>query len=310
MCIDRYEASVWQVDVTNKKLINKIQKGSVALGDLTDAGAVQLGCALAPFELTDYPSAFPNSGNWRALEGTNPPSPGVYAVSVPGVLPSTCLTWFQAEQACALSGKRLLTNQDDLIFVVVGYLFNVHRIRVAPTLSDPQTLRLEPSMLISDQDIDRCLAALEDVCAKLRAHDAVGLTRYFIEGEERANHDMTRVTSDTKFFIYDEPPYWQRELDPPPLKVAWLFHMIDADDLISLEPDAARLSYEDRERFLRHFAPRANPMVMSSFDVQSTTGAKVRFYAIALPFTSNQMKQWLDDADFFRVRHSIDKVFH
>src|SRR5687768_6773821 len=35
---------------------------------------------------------------------------------------------------------RLLTNQDDLVFVLVGYLFNVHRIRVAPTLSDPQTL--------------------------------------------------------------------------------------------------------------------------------------------------------------------------
>ena len=35
-----------------------------------------------------------------------------YAVSVAGVLPSTCLTWFQAEQACRLSGKRLITNQE------------------------------------------------------------------------------------------------------------------------------------------------------------------------------------------------------
>ncbi len=47
---------------------------------------------------------------------------------------------------------------------------------------------------------------------------------------------------------------------------------------------------------------------MSSFDVQSTTGARVRFYAIALPFTSKQMKQWLDEGNFFRVRHSIDKA--
>jgi predicted amino acid dehydrogenase len=175
-------------------------------------------------------------------------------------------------------------------------------------LSDPQTLRLEPSMLITEEEIDRCLAALEDVCTKLQAHDAVGLTRYFIDGPEPAHDDRTRVTSDTKFFIYDEPPYWQRELDPPPIKAGWLFHMIDADDLITLEPAAAALSYGERERFLRHFAPRSNPMVMSSFDVQSTTGARVRFYAIALPFTSNQMKQWLDDADFFRVRHSIDKA--
>ena len=90
--------------------------------------------------------------------------------------------------------------------------------------------------------------------------------------------------------------------------MAWLFHLKDADDLISLEPDAASLSVDERERFLRHFAPRANPLVMSSFDVKSTTGARVRFYAIALPFTSKQMKQWLDEANFFRVRHSIDKA--
>src|SRR5262249_8035852 len=39
-------------------------------------------------------------------------SPGVYAVSIPGVQPSACLTWFQANQACALSGKRLVRNDE------------------------------------------------------------------------------------------------------------------------------------------------------------------------------------------------------
>jgi acetylornithine/succinyldiaminopimelate/putrescine aminotransferase/predicted amino acid dehydrogenase len=203
---------------------------------------------------------------------------------------------------------RLLSTQDDLVFVLVGYLFNVHHIRVAPTLSDPQSLRIEPSFLISEADINRSLDALEDVCAKLRAHDAVGLTRYFIEGPHRTDHDSTRVAFDTKCFIYDEPPYWRRELNPPPLKVAWLFHMIDADDLLTVEPDSARLSLDEREQFLRHFAPRSNPVVTSSFDVQSTTGATVRFYAILLPFTSTQIKEWLDDGNFFRVRHSIDKA--
>ena len=50
------------------------------------------------------------------------------------------------------------------------------------------------------------------------------------------------MTFDTKFYIHDEPAYWQRELDPPPIKVAWLFHMIDADNLISLEPESARIT--------------------------------------------------------------------
>jgi len=202
---------------------------------------------------------------------------------------------------------RLLTTQDDLVFVLVGYLFNVHNIRVAPTLSDPQTIRLEPSLRIDDAEIDRVVGALEDVCEKVRQRDVIGLTRYFIEGPDREN-DVTRVASDAKYVIWDEPSYWKRELNPPPIKVAWLFHLINADDLILMEPGAAQLTHEERERYLHHFGPRSNPIVMSSVDIRSVTGSTVRFYAILLPHTSKQMKQALETQDFFRVRHSIDKA--
>jgi formylglycine-generating enzyme required for sulfatase activity len=112
VCIDKYEGSVWRIPPANKKLVAKVQKGSATLEDLTKGGAEQLGCGLPPFSLGDFPAIFPNSGNWRPEDGSRPPSPGVYAASVAGVIPSTCLSWFQAEQACALSGKRLITNQE------------------------------------------------------------------------------------------------------------------------------------------------------------------------------------------------------
>jgi formylglycine-generating enzyme required for sulfatase activity len=119
VCVDKYEASVWYVPATNrsrkdsKKLVERILKGEVALTDLRKAGATQLGCTDAPFNLARFPAIFPENGNWTPdPHSPLPPSPGVYAVSIAGVLPSTCITWFQAEQACALSGKRLLTNQE------------------------------------------------------------------------------------------------------------------------------------------------------------------------------------------------------
>jgi len=49
----------------------------------------------------DFPSSFPDSGNW-----TTP----LYACSKAGVCSSTGMTWFQAQQACALAGKHLCTN--------------------------------------------------------------------------------------------------------------------------------------------------------------------------------------------------------
>lgn len=82
LCVDKYEASVWSN---------------------SDGTGTQYGHTAAPFNLTAYPGAFPPSGNWTTA---------VYAVSKAGVLPSTDLTWFQAQQACALSGKRLLTNAE------------------------------------------------------------------------------------------------------------------------------------------------------------------------------------------------------
>jgi formylglycine-generating enzyme required for sulfatase activity len=62
---------------------------------------------------TQYGSASDNypctdNGNDCSASAANP----IYARSVVGVLPSAYATWFQALQACANSGKRLLTNAE------------------------------------------------------------------------------------------------------------------------------------------------------------------------------------------------------
>jgi formylglycine-generating enzyme required for sulfatase activity len=112
-CIDTYEASVWQIPPSNIALVKLVQAGKATLANLTAGGATllspagALGCSSPGF-----PANFPNDGNWTPIPGSNPPSPGVYAVSIPGVLPTACITWLQANQACLLSGKRLITNRE------------------------------------------------------------------------------------------------------------------------------------------------------------------------------------------------------
>lgn len=77
LCVDKYEASVWS--------------GRFGTGIQYPQGSPR------------YPDTFPVNGNW-----TKP----LYAVSRRGVYPARFLTWFQAQQACAASGKRLLTNAE------------------------------------------------------------------------------------------------------------------------------------------------------------------------------------------------------
>jgi formylglycine-generating enzyme required for sulfatase activity len=105
-CVDKFEGSTWRIPAGQKALIGKLQKGKATLGDLQKGGATQV-CAIPLGNDTcstcTFGTAFPDNGNW---------SEPVYAASIPGVMPSTCITWFQAEQACRLAGKRLVTNQE------------------------------------------------------------------------------------------------------------------------------------------------------------------------------------------------------
>lgn len=84
--VDRYEASVW----------------SAADGTGTQYGGTDSSGTL----VLDYPLSFHKNGQ---RDGSFAP---LYAVSKKGVQPSASLTWFQAQQACRASGKRLPTGEE------------------------------------------------------------------------------------------------------------------------------------------------------------------------------------------------------
>ena len=102
-CMDKYEALVLRIPPTNPagksnaSLINKVKTGTVTAAILTAAGATRLGESS-----DDYAPCNDN--------GTN--CTDVFAVSLPGVTPSVYITWFQAQQACKNSGKRLPSNAE------------------------------------------------------------------------------------------------------------------------------------------------------------------------------------------------------
>ena len=61
VCIDTYEASVWQIPPTNTALVKQVQSGRATLADLTGGGATQLSPATSCSPA--YPTNFPDDGN-------------------------------------------------------------------------------------------------------------------------------------------------------------------------------------------------------------------------------------------------------
>ncbi len=92
LCVDRWEASVWAVPPSEDALLARMRTGTTTADELLAAGAVQVGCGGPVFRLTPA----------RSLRDRV-----FVAQALPGVLPSTCITWDEAARACAAVGKRL-----------------------------------------------------------------------------------------------------------------------------------------------------------------------------------------------------------
>ena len=101
VCMDKFEASAWRVPfptTVNADLVRKIQLGRATRAELTAAGARQLGTTR-----DDYAPCTDDGQNCAN---------DIFAVSLPSVVPSAFVTWFQAQEACANSGKRLPTSAE------------------------------------------------------------------------------------------------------------------------------------------------------------------------------------------------------
>jgi len=99
VCVDKYEASVWSVsDPAKTAALKKLALG----GKATAAQLIALGAAQRGVASDDYP----------CNDNGNDCKDKIFAFSVPGVTPSSYITWFQAQQAAANSGKRLLGNAE------------------------------------------------------------------------------------------------------------------------------------------------------------------------------------------------------
>jgi acetylornithine/succinyldiaminopimelate/putrescine aminotransferase len=96
---------------------------------------------------------------------------------------------------------RVLMEQDLLGFMIAGYLLREKHVRIAPALSANSTLRLEPSVYITFEEIDRACSAIEDVVALLDADDAREFARFLVLGARRdaSEHRSSPLSRDAAF---------------------------------------------------------------------------------------------------------------
>ncbi len=194
LCMDRYEASLWEIPAARVDLVCKVIEGTATLADLTSPDVRQVGFTGAPFGHAPVPGWFLAEGGY-----TTP----LYAAAVPGVLPSTYVSAYQAWAACGFSAKRLPTS-GEWIAAATGT-----RARATGDTSRDCNIRAGPISAGAPVKTGSRSACVSSV----GAFDMVGnVSEWTMDGHSRTHYRGGAWDSDDEYgidFTQPEPPHTQ-----------------------------------------------------------------------------------------------------
>ncbi|QMV13115.1 aminotransferase class III-fold pyridoxal phosphate-dependent enzyme [Vibrio spartinae] len=190
--------------------------------------------------------------------------------------------------------------QESLGYVVTGFLLNQHHIRVAPSSSAPNVVRLEPNLCLTHHDIERLMTAFEDVCRIIQYQDAY----YFLKhlSQPVATRNVRQSLKDFRPYFPELPARPETEAD---VKVAFVNHLISSDWMWQVDPSMEGVPIEESDYLLKRlgFDWRAAPF--PPMRVTSATGVTGDFILYPLAVTSAEIEQMMKNNDLEKIREAI-----
>jgi acetylornithine/succinyldiaminopimelate/putrescine aminotransferase/predicted amino acid dehydrogenase len=192
---------------------------------------------------------------------------------------------------------RMLSEQQHLGYLAASYLLNEHQIRVAPTLGQPLTLRLEPSAYVELEDLKKFISAATWLCQALKAEDLGHLTRFQIGLPAGPVVDQRRAPQ----LYRQEPPSTAR-------RVAFLGHLLWDRDATICEPSLKGLRAQELEDYLDKTARMMSPTIFDQVNIRSRTGEAVHLSFIGMDLTSRQIVQSMKNRDSYWILKKIEEA--
>ncbi|MBI2381218.1 MAG: aminotransferase class III-fold pyridoxal phosphate-dependent enzyme [Gammaproteobacteria bacterium] len=182
-------------------------------------------------------------------------------------------------------------------YLIAGYLLQHEALRVAPSGSNANVLRLEPPATISLAEIDTLITALGRVCDFLQRGDALPLAAGVL-----ADLAPELAPRQTDFRGADAPvPAEGRVV----AKVAFINHLIDTDMLSEVDPSLAPLSAAQKQEFVTRMKPERRAVPIGPARIRSALGRAVDFTLYPLCMDSQAMAAYLASGELEPIRKEI-----
>ncbi|GIJ24826.1 aminotransferase class III-fold pyridoxal phosphate-dependent enzyme [Micromonospora lutea] len=175
---------------------------------------------------------------------------------------------------------RAVFDAESLGFLIAGRLLHSHRVRVMPTLSAPTTVRVQPSALLEPEDIERAVAAFDDVAGLLAKGDYATLLSHLAVPPTGAWRPRQHVPAPSR------PRRVRRDGDVA--HVVFLANLDNASTVRSLAPELAEWSDSRCAAALDRMRGELEPFEVVRHRVTSDTGRAADVSVVAVPFTAAQ----------------------
>jgi acetylornithine/succinyldiaminopimelate/putrescine aminotransferase/predicted amino acid dehydrogenase len=189
---------------------------------------------------------------------------------------------------------RAISGQGYLGYLAAAYLLHTHDVRVAPSLGDPLTLRLEPSAYVSEEALAGFVRGAEALCQRLRAEDVAGLSGHIVGASPRPVVDYSTVP---RADVQEEPRTSRQ--------VGFLGHFLLDEHARLVDPSYRRFGAARLEAYFDRAVKLVDPLILDRINVRSTTGAEVHLSFVGLGVTSRQFARAMEERN---TRWLTDKV--
>ncbi len=179
---------------------------------------------------------------------------------------------------------RILGNEELAGHLACAFLLRRHQIRVFPTVSAPNTLRIQPSVYITDAQIERLEYALSDLAEKITHGHSYELLRVLMDDDK---------FTDRKGYV-PEGPRIPTTLEAPQagaVRVAFVAHSAQiADELRQLEGDLTEASDTGLRILMNRTSALMDEKPFIAFSKTLFEG-RIHFTFIALPVDSAELEK-------------------
>ncbi|MBI2606137.1 MAG: aminotransferase class III-fold pyridoxal phosphate-dependent enzyme [Deltaproteobacteria bacterium] len=187
-------------------------------------------------------------------------------------------------------------------YLFASFLLHRHGVRVAPTLNQSNTIRLEPSALISEEATLRVMDAIENLALLLSEGRYLDLTAHLWDHSRSQGKNFSGSLLVSRF--REKRSSAERALP----KAAFLSHTIDVAHFAKLDPMLTAIAARDRAEFLEGFAPLSKGFIYHEQPIEGANGKRVLLQCYGIVADSGFFERCLRTGDRTALNAVSDTV--